>query len=428
MHPIIKDLIVNILFILGPFFIFQLFWIEQKQIDEKKRWIYASVAASISMVLCMSYPVQFSEEWIFDLRQIPFILTALYFGYRAAAILLVVSLIYRYWVGGSGFYVVMLTHILMFIGIPLVRQYYKKLSQKWKPILTTAIAFVTLSFSFIFATILFGNDVEQTIHIWFYMVLISCPAIWITTYLIELSISNIKIRREIAKAEKANVVGQFAAAISHEVRNPLTVTKGFLQLLKDPLIPDGKKKRFIDLAVAELDHAESIISDYLMFAKPSLSKREKINTNKELKRIVDLITSYAKVRKVKIDWEVDSTAWIEGEPQLFHQCFVNVMKNGIEAMPNGGTLKLKVDENHDYVMIDIIDTGIGMTDEQIDRIGEPYYSTKENGTGLGMMVVCHILKGMRGKVEVESNVGYGTTMTIIFPKVSAPKLKENKIS
>lgn len=113
-----------------------------------------------------------------------------------------------------------------------------------------------------------------------------------------------------------------------------------------------------------------------------------------------------------------STATIVGNKQHFQQCFLNLIKNGIEAMPNGGTLNISSSISNNKVIIRIEDSGIGMSQEQINRFGEPYFSTKTKGTGLGTMVAVKIIETMQGSLRIRSVVNKGTTLTITFPKCS----------
>jgi two-component system sporulation sensor kinase B len=223
---------------------------------------------------------------------------------------------------------------------------------------------------------------------------------------------------ELKELEKLKVVSEIAASISHEVRNPLTVTKGFLQLLQDKSINDEKKDFYIRLSLNELERAEVIISDYLTFAKPSLENIELLEMNEELEYIIKIVTPYATMRNSKIDFVKTKTIYIAGERQKFHQCLINIAKNGIEAMSENGQLTIRIMETDKQAIITIQDTGIGMNKEQIRRLGTPYYSTKTTGTGLGTMVVFSIIKAMRGEILVESEQGVGTCFTITIPKVT----------
>jgi two-component system sporulation sensor kinase B len=229
------------------------------------------------------------------------------------------------------------------------------------------------------------------------------------------------LKNELFKAEKAQVVSHLAASFGHEVRNPMTVSRGFLQLLLEEDVSFEKRIEYAGTALKELDHAENIIRSYLTFAKPQFKKKEIFDLREEMKEFINIILPLANMNNVHIDLieQPDSNdRWnLEGERKLLHQCLLNICKNAIEAMPKGGSLKLELFSSKTFIGIHITDTGNGMTKEQITHLGEPYFSTKEKGTGLGMMVVYSIVKSMQGKIEITSETGKGTTITLSFPSV-----------
>ncbi|MFP3846517.1 DUF4084 domain-containing protein [Priestia filamentosa] len=218
------------------------------------------------------------------------------------------------------------------------------------------------------------------------------------------------------KSEKLEIVSHLAASISHEVRNPLTVAKGFMQLFYEDL-KGNSKKQLCDIAIKELDRAAEIINDYLMFAKPAIEHKEMISIWSELQHAVTIVTPLANMNTVQIQLPLphDEDGFILGDRQKLQQCLINVLKNGIEAMPNGGKLQVLLHHHHSDLQIDIHDSGKGMTQEQINRLGEPYFTTKEKGTGLGMMVSFSIVKGMKGSINVTSEPQKGTCFSIKFP-------------
>ena len=212
------------------------------------------------------------------------------------------------------------------------------------------------------------------------------------------------------------IVSHLAASISHEVRNPLTVAKGFMQMFHEDLADDSKK-RLWGIAIQELDRATEIINDYLMFAKPAIENREMINIGHELQHAVSIVTQLANMNTVQIHLRLlnDEDYFVLGDRQKLQQCLINVLKNGIEAMPNGGELQVLLRQHQSELQIDILDSGKGMTQEQINRLGEPYFTTKEKGTGLGMMVSFSIIKGMNGSINVTSEPQKGTCFSIKLP-------------
>lgn len=124
------------------------------------------------------------------------------------------------------------------------------------------------------------------------------------------------------------------------------------------------------------------------------------------------------MNQIEIQSNIEENCWVLGDRQKIRQCLINLVKNGIEAVGDGGTILINLYLLGDEVHIDIQDSGKGMTLEQVNRLGNPYYSTKEKGTGLGTMVAFSIIQGMGGKISVQSKPGEGTCIKLILPKIN----------
>jgi two-component system sporulation sensor kinase B len=140
-----------------------------------------------------------------------------------------------------------------------------------------------------------------------------------------------------------------------------------------------------------------------------------LELSKELDNIIKIVNPFAGMNAVYIEIRKKDDIYVVGERQKFHQCLINLIKNSIESMPGGGKLIISSQELSGKAVITVADTGGGMTDEQIERLGTPYFSTKETGTGLGTMVIFSIVKAMRGEIKVDSEIGKGTRFTILIP-------------
>ncbi len=215
------------------------------------------------------------------------------------------------------------------------------------------------------------------------------------------------------QTEKLSVVGHLAAGIAHEIRNPLTAIKGFTQLMKQE-IPNS----YLDVVLTELERVENIVSDLLILAKPQASVYEKVNMEKLLNDTIFLFLSEAHLHNIEFINDLQlSDPIIEGEGDKLKQVYINLLKNAIEAMPNGGHISIRAHErNTDYLITQIIDEGVGIPRERISRLGEPFYSTKEKGTGLGLMICNRIIKNHNGTLTIDSSENSGTTVTIKLPR------------
>ncbi|MGB8957012.1 MAG: ATP-binding protein [Tumebacillaceae bacterium] len=228
-----------------------------------------------------------------------------------------------------------------------------------------------------------------------------------------------KFQREYIHSEKLAVVGQLAAATAHEIRNPLTSIKGFLQLLEHRLKGnqhEGEIREYTRIMVEEVDRMEKIIRDFLLMTKPSDAVREPVAINSLLERMLTLVQNQATLRNVHVVTDLRSESSVLMHREAIQQVALNLLQNAFEAMNTGGTLTLQTLEDERYVSFKVIDTGVGMTDEEIANLGSPFYSTKTEGTGLGLTVSSKIIKEHGGRLNVESKKGVGTTITVQLPK------------
>lgn len=217
------------------------------------------------------------------------------------------------------------------------------------------------------------------------------------------------------RQDKLSALGQMAAGIAHEIRNPLTSMRGYTEfLLLDET--DDVKKEHLEIVLDEINRVNTIVEEFMMVAKPNTDLLAVKNIVPVVQNTLALFTYEAKKKKVNIQLETcDKELLIVCDENRLKQVFLNLVKNGIEAMPNGGELKIIVKKTNCDVMIEVKDQGVGIAPDKIKKIGEPFYTTKESGTGLGLMISFKIIESIQGKIEIESQVGVGTSFKIILP-------------
>jgi two-component system sporulation sensor kinase B len=235
--------------------------------------------------------------------------------------------------------------------------------------------------------------------------------------LIEGFLKGSSLRAELFRSEKLNILSELAASVAHEIRNPMTTARGFMQLLKEQSSPDVfKKQMYCDMVIQELDRAQAVINDYMSLAKPHMEKMEVLELGEQAALLADMLSPFAMIRNVEMEKDLPpAMVTIYANPEKFNQCMVNLMKNGIESMEQGGQLRIAIGTAGDMAVIDVIDNGVGMTEMEVKRLGEPFYSTKQKGTGLGMMLCFRIIDSLGGKIEITSKKGKGTHCRVLIP-------------
>ncbi|MFV8828859.1 PAS domain S-box protein [Alkalihalobacterium sp. APHAB7] len=225
-------------------------------------------------------------------------------------------------------------------------------------------------------------------------------------------ISDRKRTDELLKrSDKLSVIGQLSAAVAHEIRNPLTSIKGFIQLFSDRI-----KKEYADLMLSELERIEVIVTEFLSLAKPQANLFLEKDPVQILKDTLAIIDTEALLNQIEIECYIDpGIKAIFCNEHKIKQVLINILKNAIESMPTGGKLEIKMKNSGPHVKIDVTDQGCGIPKEKIERLGEPFYSSKDHGTGLGLMVCFKIIEEHNGLIEIESELGEGTTINIHLP-------------
>lgn len=411
----VETLLLNFLFLLFPVLIFLIFFENRSHTHSYNK--YALVLfTSISMVLCMAYPIKLDIGFIFDLHYIPFILTALFCGYRLALPLYLILNICLFFIGGEGLWPSFLFSTAVFSLVPLLSKMFVKLTSRKRIGFAAIISFLTVLFYIATLTSFFQT---LTIDFWiivFYALTTHVIISIVIMILIEQILTNIKTREAYLNSERLNDISELSASVAHEIRNPLTVTNGFLQLLSKSETLKESEKTYIEFSLQELKRAEKIVDDFLALAKPQSEYMVYSNLKEELEYVKSIIIPYANMHQVDIQFNFQNSLMRTYDKNQIQQCLINLYRNGIEAMKGrGGTLYIDVSEQRNQILIKIKDTGIGMTREEVSRLGRPHYSTKKEGTGLGMLMVYSTINKLKGRIQVESEQGKGTTFLITIP-------------
>ncbi|MEW4431103.1 ATP-binding protein [Paenibacillus pabuli] len=235
--------------------------------------------------------------------------------------------------------------------------------------------------------------------------------------------SRNRMEELLRRSEKLTTVGQLAAGVAHEIRNPLTTLRGFLQLQQET---NKLNHRHLDLMLSELDRINLIVGEFLILAKPQAVHFQERDIRFILGDVISLLDSQAHLHGVEFVLNASSdSAMVHCEENQLKQVFINLLKNGMEAMPNGGSIRIRLDHDEELnrVRIEIKDEGIGIPEEMMPKLGEPFFTNKESGTGLGLMVSQRIIQSHKGMMDIKSVMNKGTTVIIDLP--ATKQLPEN---
>lgn len=256
-----------------------------------------------------------------------------------------------------------------------------------------------------------------------FVVLIAILSMWLLYHDQNRHLSGIiEMERRLEKAERLSSLGQLAAGVAHEIRNPLNAISMATQRLKRDYVPADPSKiaEFQNLSGVirdEIRRLNGIIEEFLSFSKSRRLQLSDFSLVEVLQKIVSLIREEASARGITIEtkWRL-APAVIPMDINKLQQSFLNLIKNAMESMTAEGKITITVDkEGKNYIKVSISDTGCGMTAEEIEKIFSPEYTTKEKGVGLGIPLASEIIRGHGGEIRVKSKQGEGTTFEVVLP-------------
>jgi two-component system, sporulation sensor kinase B len=411
-----EKLLLNLLITISPVLLYSVLTDHKRKLDSP---VVCGILQSIAALTCMIFSYS-NYDFSWDLRYVTLILAFLYTGPVAGGMVFTAVFTARIIMGGETVLFGLVNTILIAIVPFLIMNRFWKYTPNKRVLLTAVIGAWSLLVCYLSFTVhqsLVGQSLTINTNIPDLLIvgIIDTIAIVIAAKLNEGLVERIRMKEEIQRAEKLNTLGELAASIAHEVRNPLTVVKGFLQLMQQD--EKGKNYDYLSLVLSELGRAESIINDYLNFAKPQFDKLEEFPLVDILSEVKMLLEPLAVKQGVQLESTLDSSDfYLMTDRNQLKQALVNLIKNAIEATPEGGkvTITYNLKDHHAYIYI--ADTGKGMDHEQLSRIGTLFYTTKDKGTGLGTSVSLRIIETMKGKVSYKSKLGFGTEVTMILPE------------
>ncbi|MFE7061700.1 ATP-binding protein [Sutcliffiella sp. NPDC057660] len=408
----IGHVLYHVLIILFPILFYHQF-LSKGITDFTKRINYEFLMVLLIMLIfTMSFPIEVTNGDTYDQKIIPIILAFMYGGWILGITLLLAMLGYLFILDEPGFLIMVVNYAIVAVLLSIFSMWFQGLEKKIK-ILVVSILFFFITLTRTVRLILINEHDE--IFVTFLVSFVT----WVTLVTVMLIIENLNmqmnLQRELQRSEKLKVVSELAASVAHEVRNPMTSTRGFLQLMsKDGNLNDAQKK-YIEISIGELDRAQAIIQDYLSLAKPNKQEFSRMNLTKEIENVVQLMSTYTNIQSITFQHSIEGELYIKANKDEVKQVLINIIKNGIEAIGEGGTISVHAFREKENAVIEIADDGIGMTSAQLSRIGTPFYSTKDMGTGIGLTISFQIVQLLKGRIDASSEYGKGTAFRIRIP-------------
>ncbi|MBW2264561.1 MAG: PAS domain S-box protein [Deltaproteobacteria bacterium] len=235
-------------------------------------------------------------------------------------------------------------------------------------------------------------------------------------------LSALKIMEaHIKRVEMLATVGEMAAGIAHEIKNPLASMTGSIQLLKEQITTTAVTEKLMHIVMREAHRLNGLVNDFLLFARPSSGKADPVELGSAIQETLDLFEKDALYQHtIEIVRNLKSDVWTRMDLKHMRQILWNLLLNAAEAIDGNGKIEVSTEESQDIIQVIVRDNGSGMSEEVQRSIFDPFFTTKSQGTGLGLSIVHRLLEPYNGQIEVKSNQGQGTSFTLYLEKIDPP--------
>ena len=230
------------------------------------------------------------------------------------------------------------------------------------------------------------------------------------------------MEEHVKRVEKMAAIGEMAAGLTHEIKNPLASLTGSIQMLRDDIPRSSDHDKLMQIILREADRLSSLANNFLLFARPQVGKTESIELKEALSETLELFERDSTGRdRILITKIFIPNIWIEMDASHLRQILWNLLLNAAESIKGSGRIDIKmIPPMNSFVGIQVTDTGCGISKERVDSIYDPFFTTKSTGTGLGLSIVHRILESYNGWIEVVSEIDQGTTFTLKLKQINSP--------
>ncbi len=225
-----------------------------------------------------------------------------------------------------------------------------------------------------------------------------------------------KLEEQMQQTDRLVALGEIAAGVAHEIRNPLTSIKGFVQLIESEMAEHDPQRQYTNIVITETDRLNKIVHELLYYARPSDTFRSNININKILMDSLQLVNINVAPREISIEtFLAETLPEMSGDPEQLKQVFLNLLMNAVQALEGKGQIMVRSEVAQEGILVTIEDDGKGIVPDHLDRIFSPFFTTRSDGTGLGLAVVQKIVALHHGEIRAENINGGGARFILLFP-------------
>lgn len=393
-----ESVIVNLLFILFPLILYLFYIAYNRNLGKEENDLYLDVALLTSFY----FTIRYGMEPITLILNIPLLIAYL----KKRYLIIISASIVIIWHSvqlGSNIYLIVMKYLCYFI----VYLIFKK---KKYPILYFIIFFILLK-TFSYMMIVHEGSYLKNVMFCFIFYVVT----FFTLYLFKKGEDILKFYMNVKELEQEKQIRTSLFKITHEIKNPIAVCKGYLDMFDVNNVEHSKK--YVPIMKEEINRTLVLLQDFLSMTKIKIEK-EVLDINLLLEEVINQFLPIFKEKGISIEMGLfDDEVYIMGDYNRLSQVFINILKNSMEAFEREGDFKISIttDLKKSHVQIKLCDNGCGMSKEVLDKIAEPFYTTKQNGTGLGISLSFEIIKAHGGKIQYSSEVGKGTTIVILLP-------------
>jgi signal transduction histidine kinase len=236
----------------------------------------------------------------------------------------------------------------------------------------------------------------------------------------------IEIEDQLRRADRLSALGELSAGMAHEIRNPLGSIRGTAEILRDGVAADDPKLEFADILIREVDRLNKVLEDFLRFAKPAPVEQGRFSSNQVVDDVLELTRQQASRNSVEVQVDLDDDIEVPGQGEQIKQALLNLVLNALQAMPDGGLLKVSTRIFANELHVQVSDNGPGIAQDDRDRIFNPFVTTRETGTGLGLAITQRIVQGHDGHIMLQSAPEQGATFILCLP-LSSREMEPRKL-